>query len=64
MPDVNPLPVDTDTREALQSVRGDEQSYDDLLKQLVDDHHRLKLVEQFCVIEARDADELVSIDDV
>lgn len=64
MPDVNPLPVSEETREALQAVRGAEQSYDELLQQLVVEHHRFERTETLCAVEERDVDELVPIDDV
>lgn len=64
MPDVNPLPVSDETRDALQDVRGEDQSYDDLLQQLVEEHHHLELTRTFCDVEERDADELVALEDV
>lgn len=64
MPDVNPLPVSSDTRESLQEVREDDQSYDELLQQLIQEHHRLELTRTFCDVEERDADELSRLEDV
>lgn len=63
MPDVNPLPVSGETRESLQAVRDEDQSYDDVLAELVEDHYELALVYRLCRVEALDADDLDRIDD-
>lgn len=64
MPDVYPLPVSEETRESLRDVRGEDQSYDELLQQLVEEHYRLELTHTFCDVEERDAAELPTVDEV
>lgn len=62
MPEINPLPVSEATREALQGVKDEEESYDDLLQRLVEEHHRFELAERYHDAAALDRDELVVLE--
>lgn len=58
------IPVTEETRKELHQLKEPGETYDDLLRQLAQEHRRLELAERFRDLEDADADELTPLADV
>lgn len=58
------IPVTEDTQEALYHMKGPDQTYDELLTELVQERNRQELKERFRELEETDTDELTPLEDV
>lgn len=58
------IPVTEETRKELHQLKEPGETYDDLLRQLAQEHRRLELAERFRDLEEADADELTPLTDV
>jgi predicted CopG family antitoxin len=58
------IPVTEERWKELNELKGAGETYDDLLRELIQEHQRRRLVERATKVREADADELTSLDEL
>lgn len=58
------IPVSEDVWKKLGRMKGAGETYDELLKKMIQEHHRMELMEKMKEVEGADREELVSLDEL
>lgn len=58
------IPVSEDVWKKLGRIKGAGETYDELLKQMIQEHNRMKLMKKMEKVEEKDREELVSLDEL
>ncbi|MFP4116368.1 MAG: hypothetical protein ACLFTQ_04200 [Candidatus Aenigmatarchaeota archaeon] len=58
------IPVSEEAWKKLGRIKGAGETYDELLKQMIQEHNRVKLMEKMKEAEEADKEELVSLDEL
>ncbi len=58
------IPVSEDVWKKLGGIKGAGETYDELLKQMIQEHNKMKLMKKMEKVEETDREELVSLDEL